>query len=391
MEDILSCDDAVLQDTYLYHLPVSDTLIRLPPLLWSRIHYNLYEYLSHRHSGGKDVITWYHRQFVEAAHRRYLPAKVKKRLHSALVDYFTGRWSDEVKPLELYKKKKGLYPNAYRGVPSQPTRISRNLYNMRKLEELPFHLIHSGRYSQVLNDICTNLEWLFCKTRAAKIESVLADIKQAATHIKQKLWEKMEPAENEKLGEEKVNSDQESERDGGDEKDADEEIMRKVEGSINEAYLTDLDEDEEEKEDLEGIVSDLQNVYDLLMLATDAIRKDTYNLPVQVRKETTKEHKVVWLKLTSICCLPMWYVWIIPYEFCGARDSRTGSCIGLAIASLCHNHYIACFKPRHVPLSKAHYHTYIICGQRRKLWSCRLKLTSSLISNIKPIIYILHL
>ena len=70
------------------------------------------------------------------------------------------------------------------------------------------------------------------------------------------------------------------------------------------------------------------------------------------------------------------------------RDSRTGQCVELPIASLCGNHYVACFEPRLVPLSKVLYHTCFICGQRCKWWSRQPKLTSSVISDMKPIIYI---
>ena len=44
-----------------------------------------------------------------------------------------------------------------------------------------------------------------------------------------------------------------------------------------------------------------------------------------------------------------------------------------------------------MPLSKALYHTCFFCGQRCKCWSRRPQLTSSVISDVKPIIYILHL
>jgi hypothetical protein len=37
MEDLLSLEDDVLQDSYLYHLPPDPTNIRLPPLLWVRL------------------------------------------------------------------------------------------------------------------------------------------------------------------------------------------------------------------------------------------------------------------------------------------------------------------------------------------------------------------
>ena len=41
-----------------------------------------------------------------------------------------------------------------------------------------------------------------------------------------------------------------------------------------------------------------------------------------------------------------------------------------------------------MPLSQALYHTCFICGQRCKCWSCQPKLTSSVISDVKTIIYI---
>ena len=44
--------------------------------------------------------------------------------------------------------------------------------------------------------------------------------------------------------------------------------------------------------------------------------------------------------------------------------------------------------PGFVPLSKALYHTCFICGQRCTRWSRRSKLTSSVTSDVKPIIYI---
>ena len=44
--------------------------------------------------------------------------------------------------------------------------------------------------------------------------------------------------------------------------------------------------------------------------------------------------------------------------------------------------------PRLVPLSKALYHTCFIRGQGCEWWSRRRKLPSSVISDVKPIIYI---
>ena len=75
---------------------------------------------------------------------------------------------------------------------------------------------------------------------------------------------------------------------------------------------------------------------------------------------------------------------------CIATFQKPLICQMLAIASLCGNHYVAGFESRLVLLSKALYHTCFICGQRCKWWSRRPKLTLSVISDVKPIIYILH-
>ena len=88
MEDILSLDDDVLEDTYIYHLPPDPDTIRLPPLLWKRVEYDIQEYVVERQSGTKKVSTWYHRQFGEVAKERYLSEEVKVGVHCLLAEYF---------------------------------------------------------------------------------------------------------------------------------------------------------------------------------------------------------------------------------------------------------------------------------------------------------------
>ena len=69
MEDVLSCDDVVLNDVYQYHTP---PLRRLPPLLWVRIQSDLEGFLATSGDGGVQVIRWYHRQFKTVATEQYL-------------------------------------------------------------------------------------------------------------------------------------------------------------------------------------------------------------------------------------------------------------------------------------------------------------------------------
>ena len=72
---------------------------------------------------------------------------------------------------------------------------------------------------------------------------------------------------------------------------------------------------------------------------------------------------------------------------CGSQTVPNGLVLWTDYRFVCSNHYVACFEPWLVPLSKVLYHTCFICGQRCKCWSRWPKLTSLVISNDKPIIY----
>ena len=65
VEDVLSLDDEVLQDTYLYHLPPNPKSIRLPPSILSLLLSHLNEYIVTKKAGPVTIINWYHRQFDE--------------------------------------------------------------------------------------------------------------------------------------------------------------------------------------------------------------------------------------------------------------------------------------------------------------------------------------
>ena len=59
MEDILSLDDEVLQDTYIFHLPPDPHVIRLPSSLLVRIKNEIAAYLSKQVTGelGRVVVS----------------------------------------------------------------------------------------------------------------------------------------------------------------------------------------------------------------------------------------------------------------------------------------------------------------------------------------------
>ncbi|ODM92054.1 NACHT and WD repeat domain-containing protein 2, partial [Orchesella cincta] len=90
LEDLISMDDKVLDDVYQYHLP---PVRRIPPLLWTRIRNDLPNYLSEREADGVSVLSWYHRQFRDAAKERYFKDEAMSiYFHSSIADYFLGIW-----------------------------------------------------------------------------------------------------------------------------------------------------------------------------------------------------------------------------------------------------------------------------------------------------------
>ncbi|ESO97321.1 hypothetical protein LOTGIDRAFT_96720, partial [Lottia gigantea] len=92
LEDILSCDDDVLNDVYMYWTP---PVRRLPPLLLVRIKAELGQYFVDRGSDGVRVFYWYHRQFIEAAFDKYCSDEnTRNKMHGVLADYFSGVWAN---------------------------------------------------------------------------------------------------------------------------------------------------------------------------------------------------------------------------------------------------------------------------------------------------------
>ncbi|MEW8546460.1 MAG: AAA family ATPase, partial [Candidatus Thiodiazotropha sp.] len=69
LEDILSCDDELLDTIFKWWTP---PFRRIPPLLWARVRNELGIYLAERGTDGISAYGWYHRQFWETARDRYL-------------------------------------------------------------------------------------------------------------------------------------------------------------------------------------------------------------------------------------------------------------------------------------------------------------------------------
>ncbi|UYV61467.1 NWD2 [Cordylochernes scorpioides] len=182
LEDLLSLDDTVLEDVYQYHLP---PVRRIPPLLWTRIRNDLPNYLTEREADGITVLNWYHRQFREAAVKRYFRnPKVVPFFHNNLAEYFMGIWGGGIaKPFrysEIQRMRFGIEAregSADRKVPSQPMAFQGKTirYNLRKFGELPFHLVRAKRYEDLFYKVLFNYFWIFYKLSCCPLQSLLAD------------------------------------------------------------------------------------------------------------------------------------------------------------------------------------------------------------------------
>ena len=182
LEDLLSLDDEVLNDVYQYWTP---PVRRLPPLLWIRIRSDIEDYLIERGADGTQVVFWYHRQFIEAARERYLRDEQAKKIHANMSDYFLGKWSGGVK--KSFINKEGKQMSMDRFVPKQPlmfdTREGKEIYNLRKMSELPFHLLHSGNLEQMKEECLFNFEFILAKLRGTSPQVLMTDF---SSYLKEK-------------------------------------------------------------------------------------------------------------------------------------------------------------------------------------------------------------
>lgn len=174
LDDILSLDDTVLNDIYQYWTP---PIRRMLPLLWFRLHADVEEYLIKRGADGIPVLSWYHRQFTEAARTRYLSRGHAVNIHRAMGEYFNGTWSEGRK--KPYKAPNGQEIGKDRLVANQPVMFDRNpdkpVFNRRKLVELPFHLVKGEQHVKLKKNALCNYEFLSSKLRATSLEEVLED------------------------------------------------------------------------------------------------------------------------------------------------------------------------------------------------------------------------
>ena len=72
LEDVVSCNDTVLNDLLSFETPPPGKIVRLPSLLWRRLKYDLKPYVVERQRDGKTVLFWSHDIFVTGKWLKYI-------------------------------------------------------------------------------------------------------------------------------------------------------------------------------------------------------------------------------------------------------------------------------------------------------------------------------
>ena len=172
LEDVLSCDEIVLDEVFKFWTP---SIRRLPPSLWVRIRTDIDSFLVDHVTDGVHVTTWSHRQFREVAEERYLHSDEGefRRVHLALADFFQGRWATGAQR----RDGKGSVKDWH--VAAQPLMFGESIFNLRKLNELPYHLIHAGDVEKVKQNVLCNFEFLSTKLKGLSVNHVLDDFGDA--------------------------------------------------------------------------------------------------------------------------------------------------------------------------------------------------------------------
>lgn len=181
LTDILSCDDEVLLP-FLLEDNYAPYKLRVPEVVVEMLLLDLREFLKPQNILGTQTLFWVSRHFMLVIHKRYLSLDNQQKLHSLIANYFSGHWacgtgkpllidsspSQNVEPLKIY---------ADRQVPGQPWTFQPSMSvettsgssecahpNLRKLQELPFHLLETGNIEELVRVMLSQefLNAMFC-------------------------------------------------------------------------------------------------------------------------------------------------------------------------------------------------------------------------------------
>ena len=137
----------------------------LPPILWSRLFFDLQPYLGQAQVDGALVLRWFHREFGDALRRRYLSeVSDQAAIHGTLADVF--------KDLERESRPAASNDDAlFRATDAAGTQISAAL---RRVMEQPWQLARAGR-QQDLQALITDFGFCMGKCGGNRAHDLAAD------------------------------------------------------------------------------------------------------------------------------------------------------------------------------------------------------------------------
>ncbi len=155
--DVLSADGTVMRD-FREHSPTerckpeAEQMSRLPPILWSRLRFDLADYLAEREADGTAVLSFFHREIGEVARSRCLQAPDRLDLHGALAGHF------------------GSQALVQAGATAGPRQL-----NLRKLAELPYQLTEGELWPELAGFLAGDFAFLKAKTEAGQVFDLVED------------------------------------------------------------------------------------------------------------------------------------------------------------------------------------------------------------------------
>ena len=154
LEDVMSCNDQLLNETYKFHNPPQEGVIRIPPLLWLRLKHDLHAYIVERRAENVVIMAWYHRQFWQAAKTRYCNDDGKATLHTDLAELFLAEKA--IKRTISLKYRNIIINDADRRITVQKLEPS----NRRKLHCILHHLLESRDLEKLTRHVVCNLNYI---------------------------------------------------------------------------------------------------------------------------------------------------------------------------------------------------------------------------------------
>uniref|UniRef100_A0A667ZX35 NWD1/2-like winged helix-turn-helix domain-containing protein n=1 Tax=Myripristis murdjan TaxID=586833 RepID=A0A667ZX35_9TELE len=200
LTDLLSIDDEVLAQ-YVHQGDAPPSKMRVPQVDVERLLLDLKSFLIRRTVGVTQVLFWVSRHFELVLGKRYLGShEVRKEIHSAMVDYFSGRWAcGRAKPLPVSQES-----GANKATTAVSTRDQMKIYldrqpagqpfvfkssetstssskeagrvNLRKILELPHHLQESNRWEELEQGLMMSLGFhqaMACAGRVGELVAML--------------------------------------------------------------------------------------------------------------------------------------------------------------------------------------------------------------------------